>query len=131
MNTTTAATQANVTVATIRTWCRRGVIAATKQAGRWTIDPASLAHRIEIGARRMTDPAKNLDENTLDVIRLARLARPHHGPVLAGRYLLPSMGAVSYPIEEEQGLVETLKDRGRIHYVLTAKAATIRAQLAA
>lgn len=51
MNTTTAATQANVTVATIRTWCRNGVITATKQAGRWTIDTASLARRIEIGAR--------------------------------------------------------------------------------
>lgn len=51
MNTTTAATKANVTVATIRNWCRRGIIAATKQAGRWTIDPASLARRIEIGAR--------------------------------------------------------------------------------
>ncbi|MER6860747.1 MULTISPECIES: helix-turn-helix domain-containing protein [Streptomyces] len=45
-----AATQANVTIATIRTWCRRGVIAATKQAGRWIIDTASLAHRITIGA---------------------------------------------------------------------------------
>ncbi|MFF4746769.1 helix-turn-helix domain-containing protein [Streptomyces sp. NPDC001268] len=52
MNTTAAALQANVTVATIRTWCRRGVIAATKRAGRWIIDTASLAHRIAIGARR-------------------------------------------------------------------------------
>ncbi|WP_330479946.1 helix-turn-helix domain-containing protein (plasmid) [Streptomyces platensis] len=50
MNTTTAATEANVTVATIRTWCRNGVIAATKQAGRWIIDTASLARRITIGA---------------------------------------------------------------------------------
>ncbi|MGW3383314.1 helix-turn-helix domain-containing protein [Streptomyces albogriseolus] len=56
MNTTAAATQANVTAATIRTWCRKGVIAATKQAGRWNIDPASLARRIEIGAR-MSSPS--------------------------------------------------------------------------
>lgn len=56
MNTTAAATQANVTVATIRTWCRRGVIAATKTAGRWLIDAASLTRRIEIGARKMTTP---------------------------------------------------------------------------
>ena len=34
----------HVTVATIRTWCRRGVVAATKQAGRWVIDTDSLAH---------------------------------------------------------------------------------------
>lgn len=50
MDTKTAATEANVTVATIRTWCARGIITATKQAGRWTINAASLAHRIAIGA---------------------------------------------------------------------------------
>jgi hypothetical protein len=55
MNTTTAATEARVTVATIRTWCRRGVVAATKTAGRWVIDSASLTRRIEIGAR-MSSP---------------------------------------------------------------------------
>lgn len=56
--TATAATQAGVTAATIRTWCRRNVIAAIKQAGRWIIDTASLAHRIAIGARRkpVTNP---------------------------------------------------------------------------
>ncbi|WP_327300358.1 hypothetical protein [Streptomyces goshikiensis] len=52
MNTTTAATQAKVTVATIRHWARRGVIAATKTAGKWVIDSASLARRIAIGARK-------------------------------------------------------------------------------
>ncbi|MFI2078535.1 hypothetical protein [Streptomyces triculaminicus] len=57
MNTTAAATEAQVTVATIRTWCRRGVITATKTAGRWTIDAASLAHRITIGAMRATRKA--------------------------------------------------------------------------
>lgn len=50
--TAAAAAQAGVTVATIRTWCRRGVIAATKTAGRWIIDTASLTHRIAIGAMR-------------------------------------------------------------------------------
>lgn len=56
---TTAATQAGVTVATIRTWCRTGVIAAVKSAGRWVIDTASLAHRITIGTwrTRVTTPA--------------------------------------------------------------------------
>ncbi|MFB6805503.1 hypothetical protein [Streptomyces sp. NPDC056387] len=52
MNTTAAAAQAGVTVATIRTWARRGVVAAIKTAGRWIIDTASLARRIAIGARR-------------------------------------------------------------------------------
>ncbi|MFB7222420.1 hypothetical protein [Streptomyces sp. NPDC056227] len=61
MNTTTAAaTKANVTVATIRGWARNGVITATKVAGRWVIDTASLAHRIAIGARRLARKAKNV-----------------------------------------------------------------------
>lgn len=135
MNTTTAAAQANVTVATIRTWCRRGVIAAVKQAGRWIIDTASLAHRIEIGTRRMTDPTHGIDEATLGDIRSARLARPHHlrqSPDLKDRYLLPSMGYVSYGPMEEAGLVERITvQRGRIQYVLTAKAERIRATIAA
>lgn len=50
MDTKTAAAEAQVTVATIRTWCARGVITATKLAGRWAINAASLAHRIAIGA---------------------------------------------------------------------------------
>lgn len=56
MNTATAAIQANVTTDTIRTWCRRGVIAAAKQAGRWIIDTTSLATRIAIG--KMKRPAR-------------------------------------------------------------------------
>ena len=53
MDTTTAARQAGVTVATIRAWCRIGAVAATKRNGRWTITPASLTRRIEIGEKRM------------------------------------------------------------------------------
>lgn len=49
MNTTAAAATAGVSIPTIRTWCRRGVVAAVKTAGRWIIDTASLAHRITIG----------------------------------------------------------------------------------
>lgn len=53
---TAAATQADVTVATIRTWCRIGAVAAVKHAGRWVIDTASLAARIAIG--KMKRPAR-------------------------------------------------------------------------
>ncbi|MFD3516259.1 hypothetical protein [Streptomyces sp. NPDC058657] len=55
---TAAATEAHVTVATIRTWCRKGVVAATKTAGRWVIDTVSLARRIAIGARRTARKAQ-------------------------------------------------------------------------
>ncbi|MEU2510580.1 helix-turn-helix domain-containing protein [Streptomyces syringium] len=54
MDTATAATRAKVTVATIRRWCRQGVIAATKRAGRWNIDTISLARRIAIDAMKTT-----------------------------------------------------------------------------
>lgn len=66
MNTTSAADEAHVTVATIRTWCRNGVIAATKTAGRWVIDTASLAHRIAIGALKR--PAKAAIRFTVDTM---------------------------------------------------------------
>lgn len=55
MDTALAATQAGVTIDTIRTWCRIGAIAAVKQAGRWIIDAASLTRRIAIG--KMKHPA--------------------------------------------------------------------------
>ncbi|MFI9331982.1 hypothetical protein ACIGZJ_31125 [Kitasatospora sp. NPDC052868] len=48
ITTTNAAARAGVTVATIRTWCRTGAVAAVKQAGRWIIDTASLAYRIKL-----------------------------------------------------------------------------------
>lgn len=60
MDTTAAATEAHVTIATVRTWCRTGVVTATKRAGRWAIDAASLARRIAIAtmktARRAPKP---------------------------------------------------------------------------
>lgn len=52
MDTTTAAHTAGVTRDTIRTWCRTGAVAATKTAGRWVINPASLARRISLNIRR-------------------------------------------------------------------------------
>jgi len=51
MNTAAAADVARVTVATIRTWCRRGVIAAEKVGGRWVIEETSLLHRIALGGK--------------------------------------------------------------------------------
>jgi hypothetical protein len=52
LNVTAAATEAHVTAETVRAWCRRGVVAATKIAGRWVISAASLAHRIAIAAMK-------------------------------------------------------------------------------
>lgn len=63
MNTTAAALQAHVTTATIRTWARRGVVAATKRAGRWIVNAASLTRRIAIGAMRARKAATVIDLN--------------------------------------------------------------------
>lgn len=69
MNTTAAALEAHVSVATIRTWCRRGVIAATKAAGKWVIDTVSLAARIAIGAlKRPTKKAVAFTIETMTAI---------------------------------------------------------------
>ncbi|SFD14617.1 hypothetical protein [Streptomyces aidingensis] len=52
MDTATAAQTTGRTVATIRNWCRTGVVAATKTAGRWDIDATSLRTRVLIEQRR-------------------------------------------------------------------------------
>ncbi|GAA2680034.1 hypothetical protein GCM10010400_49250 [Streptomyces aculeolatus] len=52
MNTTAAATKARRTAATIRTWCRRGVVEAAKVSGRWVIDEASLDYRLSLDTPR-------------------------------------------------------------------------------
>jgi len=51
ITTAQAAAKAGVTVDTIRTWCRRNVIAARKVAGRWMVDASSLAYRVSLGNR--------------------------------------------------------------------------------
>lgn len=66
MNTTLAAVEARVSVDTVRAWCRRGSVAAIKQAGRWVIDAASLAARIAIGA--MKRPAKKAVAYTVETM---------------------------------------------------------------
>ena len=51
MNTTAAAAAFGVTVATIRTWCRIGILAAVKTGGRWVIDITAVARLVDSGAR--------------------------------------------------------------------------------
>lgn len=62
ITTAQAAKQANVTVATVRGWCRGGAVYAAKVAGKWEIDPASLSARIgialDIETARITRKAK-------------------------------------------------------------------------
>lgn len=77
MDTAAAATRAHVTAATIRNWCRHGVVAAIKTAGRWFIDTTSLAARIAIGAMRARKQARM----TLDLTATYTADLPGEGPV--------------------------------------------------
>jgi hypothetical protein len=96
MNTSAAATEAHVTVATIRTWCRRGVVAAIKTAGRWIIDTTSLAHRIAIAAIKatrkaaVTEPAPTIDRKTLRAAN-KELAAAARARILAAMPALPEL----------------------------------------
>ncbi|MFE9250747.1 hypothetical protein [Streptomyces sp. NPDC007088] len=72
ITTAQAASRAHVTVATIRVWARNGVIAATKAAGRWSIDTASLARRITIGAMRARKATRIMAEPTGTIVSLPR-----------------------------------------------------------
>jgi hypothetical protein len=76
ITTTLAAHQAGVNVATIRTWCRVGAVAAAKVAGRWAIDTASLAYRVALGkARRPMERKPVFSVETMTAIGGSRWQR--------------------------------------------------------
>lgn len=55
ITTAEAAIRANVTPHTIRTWCRTGQLAATKQGRRWVVSAASLGRRLRAPFRQPSD----------------------------------------------------------------------------
>ncbi|MFB6665903.1 hypothetical protein [Streptomyces parvus] len=105
MNTTAAALQAHVTTNTIRTWARRGVIAATKTAGRWIIDAASLARRIAIGNRRTRKQASMIDLNATYTITEG----PHAGTTITPKVRTRQRGDETITVI--RGLAPLLADR--------------------
>lgn len=113
MNTTTAAAKAGVTIPTIRTWCRQGVVTAVKASGRWIVDTASLASRIAIGALRATRRKAATVNATPDYAALADEAR-----ALANS-LTPKKGC--HPADLEGG------SRDRASGTLKARRSAIRA----
>jgi hypothetical protein len=113
MDTTTAAQTAGVTVATIRAWCRRNVIAATKTSGRWTIDPASLRQRVELSkALRKAAAQRQADAGRARILAALRL------PALTGT---PKQIAWAQELRHqriEQALTAHVTSRGEITYRL-------------
>lgn len=105
MHTTAAAAEAKVTTATIRTWCRRGVIAATKTAGRWNIDPTSLARRIEIGAQR----ARKAQTVSIDITKATIKTRIRDGVTITSvRDFAPLLADKIDAITDEGDRLHTL-----------------------
>jgi hypothetical protein len=49
ITTSAAAALAGVAISTIRTWCRKGAVAASRTTGRWMIEARSLTRRINLG----------------------------------------------------------------------------------
>lgn len=107
MNSTAAAIEANVTVDTIRHWCRYGAVAAVKRAGRWIIDAASLAHRIAISARKAAPKKVVFSIETMTAIGGNRWTKAghdrvylNHWPEFAGlevdRYKTGSISSAAY-----------------------------------
>lgn len=86
ISTTTAAAEAGVTVATIRDWARRCIIAATKVAGRWVIDTTSLARRIAIGAMRARKVQPMTATGTITLMRNGSYGIRGNADVLAAAY---------------------------------------------
>jgi len=84
MDTTTAATQARVSVATIRHWCRYGAVAAAKVAGRWVIEAASLARRIALTAKKR---AVELTTKTMTAIGGNRWTKNGHDRVYLNNWV--------------------------------------------
>jgi hypothetical protein len=133
MNTATAATTAGVTIPTIRTWCRTGVIGAVKAAGRWVIDTASLTHRITIGAMRARKPATmqldltatytitdgpRADTTITPKIRHKQLGAEHRiiirdiAPLLADRIdAIADLGDRLHTLEVLMGAIITISDQ--------------------
>ncbi|MDX3232565.1 hypothetical protein [Streptomyces sp. ME19-01-6] len=117
MNTTAAAVEASVTVETIRTWCRNGVITATKTAGRRVIDAASLARRVAIGAMRARtetptpqEPPATHRQVDYAMNLLSNLAASDFGlEFYDGPTTRPEIAALSK--DAASNLIENLKDR--------------------
>jgi hypothetical protein len=123
MNTTTAAAalQARVTAATIRTWCRNGVVTATKRAGRWFIDAASLARRIAIAALK-TRKAPAVDLNaTYTYTRIGDTQPTTIAPRIKTR--VTSSGIALTSIDRLAPLladrIDAITDEGRRKHTLT------------
>lgn len=88
LDTTTAARIARVTPDTIRAWCRIGAIAASKQSGRWVIDPDSLHHRITLG--RTLTAERHADLIDLTAFRDAKQARDKALELIESGGLIPA-----------------------------------------
>jgi hypothetical protein len=78
VTTATAASLASVSVRTIRTWCRTGLIVARKLHGRWTVTLASLLHRLNAARPRALDRLRKGENAPAMTGRAARVRVGHY-----------------------------------------------------
>lgn len=81
-----AAARAGRTVDTIRHWCRMGAVRATKVAGRWAIDVASLDYRISLDTQEPTMPTL-VCSHTTDPDNPCRDCQRKFRPIMFKRYV--------------------------------------------
>lgn len=78
LNTQAAARLASVSVRTIRSWCRHGIIAATKLHGRWTVALSSLLRRLNSRRPATSDRLRKGVSAPVKTGRAARVRVGHH-----------------------------------------------------
>lgn len=97
VTTASAARLARVSVRVIRAWCRRGLLAAVKAAGRWVVTVASLRDlltRLHPAARPATaDHRRPADAAPQRTGRAARVRVGHHMSVARRRAVLDALCA--------------------------------------
>lgn len=104
VTTTTAARIANVTVATVRTWCRTGLVTAVKTGGRWAIDIVSLRRAAGLPVRVPSDRPR-AGENT--PAKTGRAARTPVGAHMSVRRRHAVLDAHTRRVNRAAGCVTT------------------------
>jgi len=126
-DTATAARVARVTVTTIRTWCRRGAVAAVKTSGGWVIDADSLARRVTLG--RVLRAEKTVVD--LSSFRDGQAARSKALELISEGGIIPgsrpglwlavsSDGAATYPVDTHEAscLCKGAVNVGRCYHIV-------------
>lgn len=88
LNTAAAARLAGTTVRTIRTWCQRQAVAATKVGRRWFVELSSLLRRLNAARPRVTGWLRAGERPAVRVGRTLRRYEARHAARSTGHRLI-------------------------------------------